>query len=186
MDLKKLVDRARRTRKQACRRVDEELARLGKAEQHMREVASAQVVVQNAAQAIQQRAHDQIAAVVSKCLSTVYLDPPEFKIDFEKKRGRTEARLTFVRGGYEEDPVDGSGGGIVDVASFALRLACILLKKPKGRKLIVADEPFKNVNGDGNRERAAELLLTLAKDFDLQIIMTTGYDWLQIGKVVEI
>lgn len=180
------IELARRLRREARKRVDEELDRLGKAKDNVQNVGAAQTLLQSAAQAVQQRAHDQIAAVVTKCLQSVFEEPYEFIIHFEKKRGRTEARLAFLCDGKEIDPLDGMGGGVIDIASLALRLACITLRKPKGRKLLVLDEPFKNVNGSANRDRAAALLLTLAEEFGVQIIMTTGYDWLQIGKVVKI
>lgn len=181
-----LVEKAKRLRQEASKRVDEELARLGTAEQNLADVGEAHRLIQDAAQAIQQKAHDQIAAVVSKCLKAVFDKPYEFKIHFEKKRGRTEARMVFSRAGKEIDPLDGAGGGVVDIASLALRLACIMLRKPRGRKILILDEPFKNVNGEANRERAAALLETLAEEFQCQIIMTTGYDWLHIGKVIHL
>lgn len=142
-------------------------------------------VVQNVAQAVQQKVHTKIAGVVSKCLSAVFDDAYEFVIHFDKKRGKTEARPVFVRNGNELDPLDGVGGGVLDVAAFALRVACLVMK-PAGRKILIADEPFKNVNGQGNRERCAAMVEELAKEFDFQIIMTTGYDWLKIGKVIDL
>ena len=184
--MKNLVAEAVRLHRQAGERVVEEKGRLKAASRHALSATSAQDLIQQAAQTVQQMAHDKIAAVVTKCLTSVFDEPYEFRIEFLKKRGRTEARLTFLKDGKEEDPLDGSGGGILDVASLALRLACLMLNKPRGRKLLVLDEPFKNVNGTRNRERAARLIETLAEDFGLQIIMTTGYDWLRIGKVVEL
>lgn len=181
-----LVAKARELRKRACLAVDEELKRLGQAKQELTHAATAQTILQAAAQTVQERAHAQIAAVVTKCLRTVFTDDYEFKIEFEKKRGKTEARLLFVKDGKEEDPLDGSGGGVLDIASFALRLCCIMLRRPRGRKILIIDEPFKNVNGEDNRERAALLLTALAEEFEVQIIMTTGYEWLKIGRVVEV
>ncbi len=184
--MRTVIEKAREMRKRACVAVDEELTRLGKAKDDLKHAAECQVLIQTAAQAVQERAHNQIAAVVTKCLRTVFEDDYEFRIDFEKKRGKTEARLLFLKGGKEEDPMDGSGGGVLDVASFALRLSCIMLRRPRGRKILILDEPFKNVNGENNRDRAAALLTALAEEFDVQIIMATGDDWLKIGTVVEV
>ncbi len=150
------------------------------------DVLEAQDVLQTVAKAVQDRVHKQIADVVNSCLRTVFTDPEEFRVVFDKKRGRTEARLCFFRDGAEVDKDDGLSGGVQDVASFALRMACLVLRRPKPRLLLVLDEPFKNVHGDGNRERAAGLLLSLSREFGLQVIMTTGFDWLKIGKVVEL
>ena len=41
----------------------------------------AQELAQHVAQVIQQKAHDQIARVVSRCLSAVFDEPYEFRID---------------------------------------------------------------------------------------------------------
>ncbi|MCH8068353.1 MAG: ATPase, partial [Candidatus Marinimicrobia bacterium] len=75
-------------------------------------------MAQQVAQNIQQQAHDQIAGVVTRCLQAVFDDSYEFHIDFERKRGRTEAQLYFSRNGNRLDPMSASGGGCVDLASF--------------------------------------------------------------------
>lgn len=184
--MKEMIERVRQKWIQSKRRVKEEEVTIEGAQKRHKASASAQVILQQAAQMVQQAAHDRIAAVVTKALQSVYGDHYEFRIHFEKKRGKTDARMVFVKNGEEEDPIDGSGGGILDVASLALRLACLMLTKPKARKLLILDEPFKNINGDDNRERAAELITALSEEFGVQIIMTTGYDWLKIGTVISI
>ena len=129
-------------------------------------------VTQRIAAEVQQQAHAAIASIVSRCLSAVFHDPYEFRIEFERKRGRTEAKLSFHRDGIEVDPLDGSGGGVVDVAAFALRLACVLLHRPQLRPVIIADEPFRNVDAD-NIVRVRELLHRLAADLGVQLILVT-------------
>lgn len=170
----------------ATAQVRVEKRRLIAAMQRLEDCETAQQIIQEVAATVQEVAHKRIADVVSKCLAAVYEDPYEFRIVFERKRGKTEARLVFVRDGHELHPTTESGIGQVDVAAFALRIACMALRTPSPRRVLVADEPFKNVNGEGNRERAAQLLEVLARDFDLQIILVTGYDWLQVGKVIRI
>ena len=131
------------------------------ARQQMDEVAKsveqlqqAQSIVQCIAQAIQQRAHEKIARIVTRSMAVVFDEPYEFRIDFDRKRGKTEARMVFVRDGMElDDPLNEVGGGVIDVASLALRLACVMLSKPPRRRLIVLDEPFSNIRGEENRRR---------------------------------
>lgn len=166
-------------------RAKEEQEELDSTNQQITDLLQAQTIAQSVAQAIQQKAHNQIAGVVSKCLETVFDEPYHFKILFEQKRGRTEARLAFERDGMEIDPLTASGGGVVDVASFALRLSCMMLNKPKLRRVLVMDEPFKFVS-QGYRENVRTMLEQLSKELKIQIIMVTHIDELVTGKVVSL
>lgn len=157
-----------------------------KGKQRVIHTQEAQTIIQEVAAKIQQEAHQRISTIVSRCLSAVFKKPYQFNIVFEKKRGKTEARLVFERNGEEYDPVDGAGGGALDVAALGLRLACLSLQIPKRRRVLICDEPLKNINGQGNRERAAALITALSKDFGVQLIITTGYDWLEIGNVIRL
>lgn len=171
----------------STRRYEEERKALKIAKAKVKVAEEAQVVLQTIAQGVQQHAHDDIANIVTRCIKTVYgEDSYKFKIDFEKKRGKTEAKIIFEKNGFEHDPMSGTGGGVVDIAALGLRLACIMLNKPRLRKLIIADEPFKNINGEEYRERAAELLQTLSEEMEIQFIIVNGQEWLNIGRVIEI
>jgi DNA repair exonuclease SbcCD ATPase subunit len=147
----------------------------------------AQTILQSVAQSLQQQAHLQISKVVSQCLQTVFYDEDYgFKIRFEKKRGKTEAKLLLLNAGNEvEDPLNEDSGGVLDVASFALRLACLMLAKPKLRRLLVMDEPFKNVSYE-YRVNVKQMLEKLTADFDIQIIMVTHEQGFKCGKVVQL
>jgi len=142
-------------------------------------------IIQAVAQSIQQSVHGKIASVVSRCLSSVFDEPYEFKINFVQKRGRTEAELVFIRNGIEVDPMTASGGGVIDVASFALRLACLMLTRPAPRKVIVLDEPFKFLSEE-YRGRVREMLLELSESMEIQFIMVTHLRELSCGKSVRI
>lgn len=165
--------------------IQEEEAALQKAEATLLRTQEAQEILQRVAQAVQQKAHEKIAGVVSSCLEAVFDDPYEFKIEFERKRGRTEANLRFARRGLEVDPLTASGGGVVDVAAFALRVACLMLHRPRLSKLMVLDEPFKFVSAE-YRPNIKAMLEGLAKDLGLQIVMVTHIQELEIGKVIEL
>jgi len=176
-------------RRLALKGARREITELRKARKQTRLAVEAQKIIQVVAEAVQRRAHEQITKVVTKCMDTVFEDNPyDFRIDFERKRGKTEAHLLFVerKSGVVCDPLESSGYGYVDVAALALRLACILLSTPRRRKLLVNDEPFRNVHGTNNRARAAELILTLAKDLGFQFVLATGLEWLKIGKVIQL
>lgn len=150
----------------------------------------AQQIIQVVSVAVQQEAHDKIASVVSRCLETIFDEPYEFKIAFERKRGKTEAVLTFVRGGMVlSDPLNEAGGGVIDVAAFALRLACLVLERPVRRRLLVLDEPFSGIRGQQNRQRMRGLVETLAEEFGVQFILNIDadvYPEFMLGNVVEL
>ncbi len=155
-------------------------------EEHVDDCDEAQQIIQAVAATIQEEAHDRIAGVVTRCLGLVFgEDSYEFKIHFERTRGRTEARLVFAREGVEVGPLDASGGGVVDVAAFALRLACLMLARPAVRRVVVLDEPFRFVS-EGYQSSVREMLEMLAKDMDVQFIMVTHNEAYQCGTVIDV
>lgn len=167
--------------------LDAERESLAIAEERVACVQQAQEIVQTVAQAVEQQVHARIAEVVSRCLRAVFDDPYEFRVEFDRRRGRTEARLVLVRDGIAlDDPLNEVGGGVVDVAALALRIACLLLCRPACRRLLVLDEPFRNIRGDENRRRTRELLLGLANDLGMQIILNTDIPAYRLGTVLEL
>ncbi len=137
-------------------------------------ILEAQVIVQNLAQVIQSEAHARISSIVTKCLETIFPDDPyEFRIKFEQKRGKTEATLLLERDGLVlDDPLWQAGVGVVDIAAFALRLACLVLSQPAPRRLMVLDEPFLRPSKE-HRSRIKSLIHTLAKELGVQFIIIT-------------
>lgn len=159
---------------------------LKKTKRQLRHAKTAQELLQAVAQKAQVEAHSQIAGVVTRCLKAVFGEGAyEFQLKFEKKRGKTEAVAVFVRDGNEVDPIGAAGGGVVDVAAFALRLAALLLSQPQRRRCIVADEPFKHLSKE-YRPAVQQLLVQLAEELKIQIIMATHNPQLICGTVLEI
>lgn len=140
----------------------------------------AQQVVQQIANELQQQAHHRIAAVVSRCLKAVFDEPYRCGITYRARRGVTEAELMFVRNDVAVDPMTECGGGVVDVAAFALRLAAILLSRPPLRRVLIMDEPFRFVS-HSYRPRVRELLRSLAGELGVQFIIVTHFEDLCVG-----
>lgn len=157
---------------------------LKRSQETLENIKEAQKIITTLAEGIQQRVHERIAEVVSRCLTAVFDDPYEFRIIFEQKRGKTEARFVFIRDDQEIDPLTAAGGGVVDVAAFGLRIACLLLRKPKLRKLLVLDEPFRFVSRN-YLPNLVKLIEGLANEMGIQIVMVTHTPELEVGKVVE-
>jgi len=166
-------------------KIREERQTLRDVEERSNAVEEAQELAQQVAAQLQHQAHSRIADIVSKCLEAVFEEPYTFRIHFERKRGRTEAKLVFERDGLEVDPLSASGGGVVDIAAFALRLSCLLLSRPPLRRLLVLDEPFRFVSVD-LRHRVRALLETLAADMGVQIVMVTHDPQLRAGTVITL
>lgn len=145
----------------------------------------AQDILQHLAKAVQQQAHRKISEVVSSCLEAVFDDPYQFHIEFERKRGKTEASLRFKRRKLEVDPLTATGGGVVDVAAFALRIACLVLSRPRLSPVVVLDEPFKFVSAK-YRDNVRMMLEQLSSEMKLQIIMVTHIRELETGNVIEL
>lgn len=170
---------AARTSFQAARRSTKQARRCISA------IVEAQEVAQAVAQSVQDRVHQHLATVVSRCLEAVFERPYRFRIIFERKRGRTGARLVFERNGLEVDPMTSSGGGVVDVASFALRIACLMIRRPPLRRILILDEPFKSPSPH-YRERVRMLMEELSEELAVQFIIVTNIDELAAGKIVDL
>jgi predicted ATPase len=170
----------------AQRQAQEEQERLDSIRVKEASVLQAQKILQEVAESVQNAAHSRIAGVVTRCLKSVFGDSAyEFKIEFRQLRGKTEARLTFVRDGEEINPTGGAGGGVIDVASFALRLVCLMLSKPTKRRLLILDEPFRFVSKEF-QSKVRELILTLAREMSVQFVVVSHDSQFRIGKIVEL
>ena len=181
------VDKLASQHSLAVQQVEQEEAALSRSKGAVEATEEAQRIVQAIAQTLQQQAHQKIAEVVSRCLSAVFEQPYEFRIRFDRKRGKTEARMEFVRDGLVlDDPLNSVGGGVVDVCGLALRLACVLLARPPHRRFLCLDEPFRFVRGKGNRERTRRMLQGIAEELGVQFLICTDIPAYRLGKVIEI
>lgn len=142
-------------------------------------------ILQAAGQTVQQEAHDRIADTVTRCLQAVFGPSYRFSIVLERKRGRTEAKMEFGKDGMRLDPLASSGGGVIDVAAFALRVACLMLTKPPLRKILLLDEPMKHLS-QNLRPRVAELIESISKELNIQILLVTHDASFIVGKIIQL
>lgn len=97
----------------------------------------------------QQELEYHISNLVSAAISSVFPSSNyEFKVKFIERRGRTECDLLLIKDGEEIDPMSAVGGGLVDVISFALRVAFLSMEKDRVTPLLLLDEPFKHLSTD--------------------------------------
>ncbi len=130
----------------------------------------AQVFIQTVAQATQEQLRFHIQDIVQLALDTCFPGKYQFNVVFEIKRGKTEARLSFLQEGQEIAPMDASGGGAVDLTAFALRLAAWTLSRT--RNVMILDEPFRNLSKD-LQPLAGEIMREMSQQLQLQVLMVT-------------
>lgn len=136
----------------------------------------------------QQQLQYHISDITSMALEAIFPNPYELVAEFTPRRGKTECDLVFVRNGDRlEDPVSDSGGGAVDVASFALRVASWSMMSPRSRNVLILDEPFRFLSAD-LLPRASETLAQISKQLNLQIILVTHEEELmeKADKIFEV
>ena len=182
--LRRMTDQLLSDRRATLSAIEEEKETLQKANTQLEVTQEGQKFIQELAQQVQQKAHKQIARVVSRCLSAVFGGDYQLRIEFEKKRGKTEATFVYMKDGHRVNPhVD--SGGVMEVTSLALRLASLVMTMPPARKLLVLDEPFRGLT-DENLQKMAILLESLSAELGVQVIITTHDPQLQIGKVIHL
>jgi hypothetical protein len=171
------LDRSLAEYQLARRQAEEEKALLAESRRQAKAAALALKHLQSVAATVQQKVHAQIEAIVTRCLEAVFDEPLQFRIEFTQKRKRTQAEMLFVKDGEVlKNPTDAVGHGVLDVAAFALRLACVLLSRPPVRPLMLLDEPFRHVRGGENRMRIRSMLEMLAEEFGIQFIVSVDID----------
>jgi DNA repair exonuclease SbcCD ATPase subunit len=133
----------------------------------------AQVFLQKIAQDTQSQLKFQIEDIVNLALETCFPNEYKFQLQFNIARGKTDAELVFVsqKTGRPIDPMNASGGGVVDITSFALRIASYVLEQGTDN-VIILDEPMKFVSKD-LQVRVGDILKTLSEKLNLQILMVT-------------
>lgn len=144
--------------------------RLCSEEKVLSKTQKARIIVQTVAELTQKKIEYHISNLVTLALASVFPDPYKFVIRFVQRRNRTEADLVFIKNDNEGTPIDISGGGPLDVASFALR-ASIWSIKPT-RNVLILDEPFGFVSRD-LQYKCSEMVKMISEKLNVQIIMVS-------------
>ncbi len=144
-------------------------------ERDLRRHEQAQEVIRQVALKTQQQLQFHISDIATMALEAVFDDPYKLVAEFIQRRNKTECDLYFVREKERIDPLSASGGGVVDVASFALRVASWSMQSPQTRNTLVLDEPFRYLSSN-LLPKASEMLKEVSDKLGLQIIMVTHAD----------
>lgn len=170
LTLRTTLDESKGARKAAEQELADANRELQEAQVLLEDILEAQALLQQTAKETQEALRFHIQDLVQAALDSVFPGVYTFEVEFEIKRGRTEANLRLDKDGEKINPMDATGGGVVDIIAFALRLAAWSLSKTGNT--ILLDEPFRFVSSN-LRPLCGEILQGLSKKLGLQIIMVT-------------
>lgn len=129
-------------------------------------------IVKQVGLATQKQLEYLLSDQVSLAMEAVFDDPYQLKVNFVEKRGKTEVELLFCRRDLELPPIGNVGGGTIDIASLALRIAYWSMRQDKKvRPLLLLDEPFSRLKGEEANRRALAIIREISRTLGLQIIM---------------
>ena len=143
-----------------------------KIKKEIKNIEIAQIVIQTVAKETQEKLIYNIENIVTSALEAVLDQPYKFVVQFNIKRNRTECKLLFKRDNKLIDPLNSSGYGAADLASFALRIAAWSLTNPKKRSIFILDEPFKHLSTELH-EKSSMLIKELSLKLGIQFIIIT-------------
>jgi DNA repair exonuclease SbcCD ATPase subunit len=137
----------------------------------------AREIIKSVGLSTQKQLQFHISDITSLALEAVFADPYALQVEFVERRNKTECDLYFVRDGNQVDPLSASGGGVVDVAAFALRIASWSMQHPHSRNTIIMDEPLRFLSAD-HQEKASQMIKEISKRLGIQFIVITHNDTL--------
>lgn len=137
----------------------------------------AQRIIQTVAKQTVTNLEVHFSDIGSLAIASVFPYPVTFKAVVELRRGQVEIDTLFEEFGKSQKPEGSSGGGIVDVADYALVIACWVLDQ--NRPTIIFDEPFRNVSPSFHK-KLSEMVKAISEDFGLQQIIISHSETVNI------
>jgi hypothetical protein len=123
--------------------------------QRSTDAKQARIILQEVAKQTQQNLEYHLSNLVTLALKSINSTWPKFVVEIVDRRNKTECDLLFEENGNRYKPIEGAGGGPLDIASFALRITFWSLRKT--RHTFILDEPFKFLSAD-LQHKASEMI----------------------------
>jgi len=121
---------------------------------------------------------------ITAALNAVFDREHRFELEFDRRGQRLDCSASVHTGGMVLDPKSEKGGSVVDIISFAARLAEWVLSGRRSRPVFFLDEPFKNLGtSSGRLDSAISVMRQLSKMFGVQLIIITHSD--QIASMAD-
>ena len=171
-EIKSYIERQKGKRQQLEQQFDEISERIKTTNRDLRQYERAREITQQIALKMQEQLQYNISNITSMALGAIFDNPYSLEVEFVQRRNKTECDLYFARDGQRHDPMTASGGGTVDVASFALRIASWAMENPRKNNTIILDEPLRFLSED-NEEEASLMIDELSQKLNLQFIIIT-------------
>lgn len=151
-----------------------ELIRL---EEELELLKEAREVFKKASLITQNHLAEHLSKIVTKALQAVFYEKEIFfKVKFVERRNTTECDFWLEENGHEFEIMGSRGFGMADIASFALRVAYVLLHSVDN--VLIIDEPFRNL--DKNKQPfASQMIKELSNELGMQFIISTHVDSLK-------
>lgn len=130
-----------------------------------------QIFIQQVAKETQEQLKFNIVDTVNLCIATCFQNII-FDIDFKIMNNRTTAKLIYKKDGYEIDPLENSGGGLVELTSFALRIA--LWNISHTDNVLILDEPLQKLQPKELQIQAFQTIKMLSEKLNLQFIIVAN------------
>lgn len=130
-------------------------------------------IIKQVGQKTQEKLQYHISDITSLAMEAVLDTPYKLSVQFVERRNKMECDLLFEDpDGQYVDPLTAAGGGVVDIASFALRNASWSMQTPKTRPTIILDEPLRFLD-KSKHEKASEMIKQLSEKLGIQFIIIT-------------
>jgi DNA repair exonuclease SbcCD ATPase subunit len=130
----------------------------------------ARAIIQDVGKQTQQQLEYHISSIVTTAIMSVFEEEIEFKVEFVERRGKTECDFWFVKDGEKMNPVFSSGGGLLDITSFALRISFWHLNQ--NRNVMIFDEPMRFLSKE-LVPKAVEMVRMLSEKLGIQFIIVS-------------
>lgn len=170
-ELRKRLERAKGEAQKLEKNIRQTTEDLQHNRKSLRRHEQALIIIREAGLKTQQQLQFHISDITSLALDAVFDDPYELVAEFVERRNQSECDLLFVRKGNRIDPITASGGGTVDVAAFALRVASWSMKHPHSAPVLLLDEPFKHLRGEVENEKVLQMVQEITRKLNVQVIM---------------
>jgi DNA repair exonuclease SbcCD ATPase subunit len=171
-ELRTKIDRKRGEQTNTQAEFDRAKLQIRNSDRELKQYEQAREVVKEVGLQTQNQLSFHISDITSLALEAVFENPYQLEAEFVERRNKTECDLYFSREGNRVDPLTASGGGAVDVAAFALRVASWSMQNPRKRNVIILDEPMRFLSED-MQEQASKMLKEISDRLGIQFIIIT-------------